>query len=599
MPPTLLEPPQLPRVSKSLYRKWNWRRQIVASGFRLTGIALLVLLLWAGWYLANRGFSREWRTTVANELRKRGVEASVRRLTLDPFRGLVAQDLRIYDFKNPDKPLATISEVSLDINYAALLHRQPFINAIDVRDAEVTFPNPGGDSRAPKAQLKQFRAHVYFPPEQIHISQADGVFCGVRISATGQLIKRSDYRPTRVVTDEEWRRRVQLLQSVAAQLQAISHAGDAPTLQVKFSGDLAQMEDAHVEANLRAQSLRRGAYDIRAISAIGEWANRKLTIAQFNWTDDVGELNGRAAWDLETRRADVQAQSSINLKAALEAFGFGNFVADATFAAPPIIEFSGSANMAEAGPRFTGIGRIEVGGFTYQTIPFLGLSADYSLDGQRTMLRDVRVRHATGDVLADLLDAPNDFRLNVESSINPAAVRGLTPDGIRKFLGDWEWPRSPAIRMTIRGRSRQPETWIGDGTLSMQRTRLRGVWMNSATADVHFEKGAVSFNDFRIVREEGIGTGSFTYDFANHEVRVRDIHTNLPPADAMQWIEPKLVNVVTPYKFQSPPKLVANGVVQFRGRKDTRLEIGVDAPAGMDYVFIGETLRSIPCAAIY
>ena len=90
MPPTLLEPPRLPRVSKSLYRGWNWRRQVVASGFRLTALALLVLLGWAGWYLANRGFSREWRTTVANELRKRGVEASVRRLTLDPLRGLVA-----------------------------------------------------------------------------------------------------------------------------------------------------------------------------------------------------------------------------------------------------------------------------------------------------------------------------------------------------------------------------------------------------------------------------------------------------------------------------------------------------------------------------
>jgi hypothetical protein len=590
MSPTLLEPPRRRRVSNSLYRKWNWRRQVVASGLRLTALVLLVLLGWGGWYLANRGFGREVRKTVADELRKRGVEASIRRLTLDPFRGLVAQDLRIYDFKNRDKPLATISEVSLDINYAALLHRQPFINAIDVRHADVTFPNPGGDPRAPKAQLKQFRAHVYFPPEQIHISQAEGIFCGVRISATGQLIKRHDYRATRVVTDEEWRRRMQLLQSVAAELQAFSYTGDPPTLQVKFSGDLAQMEHAHVEANLRGQNLRRGAYEIRAISAIGEWADRKLTIAQFNWTDTAGEFNARAAWDSQTRLADVQAQSSVNAKGALEALGFGKFVADATFATPPVIEFSGRANTAEPTPRLSGIGRIEIGSFTYQTIPFLGLSADYSLDGQRTMLRDVRVRHASGEVLADLLDAPNDFRLNVQSSLNPAAIRRLAPEGIRNFLGEWEWPRSPAIRMAIRGRSRQPETWIGDGTLTLPRTRFRGVWMNSATADVHFEKGAVSFNDFRIVREEGIGTGSFTYDFANHEVRVRNIHTNLPPTDAMQWIEPKLVSVVTPYKFRAPPKLVANGVVQFKGRKDTRLEIGIDAPTGMDYVFLGETL---------
>ncbi len=104
--------------------------------------------------------------------------------------------VRIYDFKNRDKPIAVISEVSLDINYAALLHRQPFLNAVDVRNANVTFPDPGGDPRAPRAELKDFRAHVYFPPEQIYISQAEGIFCGVRVSATGQLIKREDYQPT-------------------------------------------------------------------------------------------------------------------------------------------------------------------------------------------------------------------------------------------------------------------------------------------------------------------------------------------------------------------------------------------------------------------
>jgi hypothetical protein len=206
------------------------------------------------------------------------------------------------------------------------------------------------------------------------------------------------------------------------------------------------------------------------------------------------------------------------------------------------------------------------------------------------MLRDVRVRHATGEVLGDLLDAPGDFRLNVESSINPAAIRGLAPEGIRKFLGEWEWPRSPSIRLAIRGASRNPDTWTGDGTLAMQRTRFRGVWMNSATAGVQITKRAVTFNDMRVTREDGTGTGAFTYDYGNREVRIRNVQTSLRPTEAMHWIEPKLVDVVTPYKFRAPPKLIANGVVQYRGGKNTRLEITADSPAGMDYVFIGETL---------
>ena len=69
---------------------------------RLTTV-LFVAGLPGGWYLAKKGFSRNWRNKVVEELHKRGVEASVRRLTLDPFRGLIARDVRIYDYKKRDE----------------------------------------------------------------------------------------------------------------------------------------------------------------------------------------------------------------------------------------------------------------------------------------------------------------------------------------------------------------------------------------------------------------------------------------------------------------------------------------------------------------
>jgi hypothetical protein len=47
---------------------------------------------------------------------------------------------------------------------------------------------------------------------------------------------------------------------------------------------------------------------------------------------------------------------------------------------------------------------------------------------------------------------------------------------------------------------------------------------------------------------------------------------------------------VTPYKFRRPPNVTANGVYQFRGGKNTRLEIKVDGASGMEYVFLGKTL---------
>ena len=101
---------------------------------------------------------------------------------------------------------------------------------------------------------------------------------------------------------------------------------------------------------------------------------------------------------------------------------------------------------------------------------------------------------------------------------------------------------------------------------------------------------ALTFDNLHVTRDEGIGTGSFTYDFVKHHVRLKDIKSNLRPTDAILWVDPKLFKEVTPYKFRQPPNVVANGVVHLRGRKGDRLEIKVDAPAGMDYVFLGKTL---------
>jgi hypothetical protein len=142
----------------------------------------------------------------------------------------------------------------------------------------------------------------------------------------------------------------------------------------------------------------------------------------------------------------------------------------------------------------------------------------------------------------------------------------------------------------IRGTSQDPQTWSGDGTVKTERTRFRGVWMNSASANLHFADKAMTFDNLRVTRDEGIGTGSFVYDWGKHEVRLTNVQTSVRPSEAIYWVDPKLAKAVAPYKFRQPPKLNVNGVVQYHGGNETHLEIAVDGARGMDYVFLGKTL---------
>ena len=586
--PAVLEPPRV-RSSRQ-YRKRTWRRRIALNLLRLAVLVAMFGSIGGGYYLARRGFGRQWRYRVVEELHRQGVEADIGRLTLDPFRGLIARNVRIFDYKNRENTLARISEVSLDINYAALIHRQPFLNALDVRDAQITLPLKTEGGKADKVQLTSFRAHVYFPPEQIYVSQAEGIFCGIRISATGQLIKREDYQPSPAISPEEWQRRLSIAQRLLNELEKFRFPAALPSLQLKFSGDVAEIEKAHVEATLRGDRLQRGAYEMRDLSAAGEWNDQHLNIAHCEWNDGKGNFAGRADWNRETNRANFQARSSLDLKGFLDAFGLGEPLAGIEFRSPPLIEISGSLGFGPNRFRPDVIGHAAFGQFSYKTIPFSDLAADFSWDGERTFVRDLRVRHKTGQLRADLLDAPADFRLNVESTISPDALRALVPREPNEFLRDWEWHRSPAIRLAIRGKDRNPENWQGNGTVVLGRSRFRGTWMNSGNTRIHFADGALTCEDLHVARDEGVGSGSFTYDFKKHEVRVSNIRSSLNPAEAIFWIDPKFSKTVAPFKFRRPPNVTANGVYQFRGGKNKRLEIKVDGANGMDYVFLGRTL---------
>jgi len=589
MPSELLSEPPRPRLHRGRVRHPVGVR-ILRTLLRLAVVLLIGGLVGGSYYLAKKGFSRSWRKKVVEELHKRGVEASVRRLTLDPFRGLIARDVRIYDYKKREKTLAVVSELSLDINYAALFHKQPFLNAFDIRNSNLTIPLPPTPGQVANAEIKNFRAHVYFPPERIEVSQAEGVFCGIRISASGQLIKREDYQPSPEDNSEESARRLALLQRLVTLLQRFRYPGATPELQVKFSGDLAQLEDARVDATLRGRQILIGTYEARNLRLLAAWKDQTLTIPQLEWSDQAGRFSGTASWSRANGHADFQARSNIDPKLLLSSLDFGGMLEGINFQTSPFLEVSGSATIGAGENQFQAIGKVALGTFTYQDIGFEGLTCNFAWDGTRTMVRDIRLRHQSGPLNADVYDAPNDFRLIVESSVVPNALAPLAPVRLRPFLAEWEWGRSPNIHLNLHGTSRDPATWQGDGTLAFGRTRFRGVWMDSASANMKVGDGVLALENFRIARDKGTGSGSFAFDTRRNELRLTNVQTNLKPVEAIMWVDPKLYEQVSPYRFNRPPRVNVNGVVQFGGGKQTHLEINVDGPDGLDYTFIDKVL---------
>ena len=402
MPITVEEPRT---VQSSQSRQSRPRHPLVRLVLRLSVILMIAAAISGGWYLARKGFRGQWRTRVVEELHRRGVEASIGHLTLDPFRGLVARDVRIFSYKDRTETLAFISEIALDINYAAFFHHQPFLNALDIRNAELTLPLKGpGGKKVERPQLRKFHAHIYFPPEQIYISQAEGIFCGIRISATGQLIKREDYQPSPPLSDEEREKRWSLVRRIVAELQKFNFPGGAPSLQVEFAGDLANLEDAHAEATLQGAVLKRKNYEMRDFIAAAEWSDQTLNVTRCEWNDRMGGFAATANWSRRTNQGDFEARSSLDLKTLLDAADISEPLADVSFNVPPVIDVSGSVNFVGGRPPVKLIGHFSADKIAYKNLPLSDCRAEFSWDGERTWIRDIHVRHQTGDLRAEIFE---------------------------------------------------------------------------------------------------------------------------------------------------------------------------------------------------
>jgi AsmA-like protein len=561
------------------------RRWIIRS----LSLALVAGLVWGGWYVYNKGFSRTWREYVMSEFRKRGVQISFRRLSLDPFQGLVARDVKIIDPKDEDKLLAVINQIVLDINYGDLLHGQPFLNAVDLRDADLALPLDPSNPNGERVQVSRLNARLVMPPHQLYLAKAEAEIYGIHVSATGRLINPEAYRPSAPTPEAESKKRADVLGIVVGELKKLRFESAPPALEIRFSGDLAEPEKIFAEATLSGENIRRGAYRLANLSAAVNYRDRAVTLKQLVLSDSHGSLDACGSYQGATGQGDFHLRSDLDAQGLIRSAGLTPMLDEFVFYSTPVIELSGEIDRAGA-LKTKLLGRVSLQKFAMRSSVFESFGADFSWDGDHWFVSGAHLANRTGELLGSALQAPGNFRLKLHSTINPASLLPLFSGPSAELLADWEFEQSPEIEFSVAGPSPDLGACEGEGRIKLGRARLRGVPLNTATCAIRLKDKAVTCDQINIERDEGRGSGSFTYDFGKHEVRIDHVRMTMAPGDVAKWINADLVERVAPYHFKKPPYLSINGVVQFDGGKNTNLEMIVDAGQGMDYVFMKKTL---------
>ncbi len=614
-------------------KKRKWLRRLTALAVVL---ALLGGLFWSGWYVYNRGFTRKWRAQLAAELRHRGLDFSARRLTLNPFEGLTAENVRIYLLDEQHTQLIYVDKVAVDIDLVAFIRHKPFLNSLDLRGARLTLPvDMAGPQGARKLKLRRLSAKIDFLPDEVRVSQADGEFYGLQLSASGSLLHPQSFSMgTNPASEEEAARRRQWVRNCIDELEKIEPEHAPPRLEVRFQGDLAQPGSLRASASLQGESLRRGSCRVARLLARMDYSAGAFHLQQGELADDHGTLAAQGDFNPDTAEAHFQVQSSLDLLTFAREFLDPKLFTDLILRDSPRLQLegrtrfgTGSAARRSASPgsrtaavpaassgvqtasnepaapapppamQFTG--RLALGRFVYRDFEFERGETEFSWSGERWYLRGLRITRPGGGsntapqtLTADALSEPGACRLRLTSTFDPVPFFALLPAGAQALLNRLEFHDPPRVDLTAAGPSfADAATLHAEGKVALGRTRYRGTGINSLKMDVAFADGVFSARHVNLERDEGTATGDLvTFNLAKHEMRLDNVRSGLDLSQVGVWLDPDVYHTVQPFRFRRPPTLVLNGNLQFEGGRNSHLVTNVEAPGGMDYVFIKKTL---------
>ncbi len=606
-------------------KKRKWLRRLTGSAVLL---ALLGALLWSGWYVYNRGFTRKWRGQLAAELRRRGFDFSAGRLTLDPFEGLTAEKVRIYLLDERHTQLMYVDRVAVDIDLIAFIRHRPFLNSLDLRGARLTLPvemaGPQGGAR--KLKLHKLSAKIDFLPDEVRLTQADGEFYGLELSASGTVLHPGNFGGTGAppASEEEAARRRQWVRNVIDEMEKIEPEHAPPRLEVRFQGDLAKPGSLRASATVQGEKLRRGAYRVERLLARMDYSAGAFHLQQGELADGHGTLAVQGDFNPDTTETHFQVQSSLDLLTLAREFFDPRLFADlklhdtprlqlegrtwlgadpaahhAPNAAPAVRTASNDPTASTPSPAALQLtGRLGLGRFAFHDFEFERADTEFSWSGDRWYLRGLHVVRPGGGnnnpqtLTADALSEPGTCRLRLTSTFDPVPFFGLLPPKAQALLGRLEFRDPPRIELTASGPSfTNPAALHTEGKVTLGHTRYRGAGVNSLKMDVAFADGVFTARHLNVERDEGTATGDLvTYDLSKHEMHLDNVRASLDLGQVGVWLDPDVYHTIQPFHFRRPPALVMNGVLQFEGGRNSHLVTDVDAPGGMEYVFIKKTL---------
>lgn len=558
---------------------------------RLIILAVLAALGTAIAWLQFVGFGPGITGHIAQSLSIGTMDVDIGRLTFSPFDGFVAENVNVQAPTPSGTPLkVTVNRITISPNLAALIAGGFTADTLRVEGGQVDIPFADDGQTPASIPLKILEAEIHQSRNELRISTAKMEALGMRLNVRGTFFNLDSLKQPKPQNPSRSENRAATIRSVLATLEEIEFSG-TPTIEIECSGDLSDLNTLQAERiHASAGPARFREVRIDGITLDADYQERTITLQRLQIRGPDTDLRVTGDWNGTELTGEFELDGNFHPASIVASSGRPELSDEVRFLGATALSALISAKGGASGLQLKASGRLESGAFQLKKLGAKSFRADFAWDQGRLYSRDAQLVLSSGIIHADVLSAPNDFRLRLKSNAIPTEILSLLGKYERAVLELMEFKDAPELEVTVRGTRPNFDSISGTGTVRLGRTAMRGSWIDSAEAKLVIADRAVIYKDIVLRKGDQRGTGAFTYDFGRREVRLDKIESTLMPYEILLWVDQRIADTIAAYDFRGPPKVRADGMVHMKDPTKNDLKIRVDAKAGLNYELIGKKL---------
>ena len=566
----------LPPVPRFLIR-WTIRAVLVV---------LFIVLPAAIIYLREVGLGFGLKERIASALGGDSFRTEIGRLSIDPFSGLIAKNVEVWE-TGETRSLARIERVVVSVSFSDLLAGRVTIDHLQLDETDVSIPI-GTNPDAPRLNVRGVSAELFIAADQVRISSLEGQVQGVKVVLSGSLQNVRAFQLQHPAQPHPQRQ--ELLAKAIETLSTLTFPGAPPELRLKINGDAANLATLQVSPiSLRSGPIITPKWRVDGVEAEADYEKEVLNVKRLRVRASEGELSLSAQW--KNSILNFELSSTLGPKSFSRLLPKDSPLEDLKFVAAPQLEATGQITHSASPLQYDVTGALQIGEFSFRGMDFDSFATDFAASNGRIFLQEAKLLAAGGQISANLLLAPQDFRFRVSNTIAPTAFAPLLGKKEKEALKLMDFRDAPYLQLDLRGPKPDFAVLTGTGFLRLGRTSMRGYPLDWGQSKIEIADKAITYRDFSLGRGKAVGKGTFVYDFGGQQVVLQDIESTMPPVDVMMWIDPNIANVIKPYRFRQPPRVQADGVIHLKDPQKNDLRLAIQSDSGLDYDLLNRTLK--------